>query len=115
MRVDFGETGSFGEHAFLIRVRLSDDELGTEADDEFVDYLEEAIRGALEHVQTPARWDGHEFGGGWAVIFCYGRDASALGTCITDAILELELKRDVQLYSESSAELVNLAPDVVNH
>ena len=59
--------------------------------------------------------DGHELGGGWAVIFCYGHDTDALGKCITDAILELELKRDVQLYDESSRQIITLALCAMNH
>ena len=104
---------SDGEHAYLIRVRLSDDDLGTAADDEIVELIETAIIGAL--LETTARWDGHEFGGGWAVIFCYGRDAVALGKCITDAFLELELKRDIQLYNDSSGQIVTLVSCAMDH
>lgn len=62
----------------MIRVRLSDDDLGTAADDEIVEHIETAILSALKLTESTARWDGHEFGGGWAVIFCYGRDVEAL-------------------------------------
>jgi len=103
------------EHAYMIRMRLSDDDLGTAADDELVELIEAAIIGALEPIKTTARWDGHEFGGGWAVIFCYGRDAVALGKCLTDAILELELKRNIQLYNEPSRQVVTLASGAMNH
>ena len=104
-----------GDHACLIRVRLSDDDLGTDADDEIVELIETAVIGGLEPIKTTARWDGHEFGGGWAVIFCYGRDAVALVKCMTDAILRLELGRRIQLYDESSRQIVTLANSAMNH
>ena len=34
---------------------------------------------------------------------------------MTDAILELELKRDIQLYDESSRRIVTLASCAMNH
>ena len=47
---------SCSEHACLIRVRLSDDDLGTDADDEIVQLIETAIISALEPTETTARW-----------------------------------------------------------
>jgi len=35
--------------------------------------------------------------------------------CITDAILELELDTDIQLYDESSRQIVILAKSAMNH
>jgi len=103
------------EHAVLIRVRLSDDELGTIADDELVESIEDAIRAAIECRPSAGHWDGHEFGGGWAVVFCYGHDAMLLRDCVTDAILSIELDRQVHVYLDSEDSVVVLSPSQVDH
>lgn len=84
-------------HAVLVRVRLSDDDLGDIADDELVDRLDDAIRAAVERPPRVGYWDGHEFGCGWAVIFSYGRNAAALATRVTEALLPLERERTVHV------------------
>ena len=99
----------------MIRVRLSDDDLGTDADDEIVQIIETAVIAELEPIETTTRSDGHEFGAGWAVIFFYGRDATTLGKCITDAILRLELDCDIQLYNKLSRQIVILATCAMSH
>src|SRR5437870_2154053 len=53
----------------IIAVRLEDDDLGTEADDRFVEAIEQSIRDRLEIAPELGHWDGHEFGGGWSRIF----------------------------------------------
>jgi hypothetical protein len=79
------------EYSVLVRIRLSDDELGTRADDELVDGIESAVAGALDHPPRAGIFDGHEFGGGWATIFCYGRDGSVLTGRVIEAILPFDL------------------------
>jgi len=79
------------KHGVLIRVRRSNDDLGTATDDELVERLDDAIRTTLDRKPIVGRWDGHEFGAGWATIFCYGRDAKALTIRIRDALLALDI------------------------
>jgi hypothetical protein len=75
------------EASVIISVRLKDDDLGTAADDRFVETLERAIREQLEVAPEIGYWDGHEFGGGWAAVFCYGKDGALLSDCVLGAIL----------------------------
>jgi len=72
-------------HAVLVRLRLSDNDLGTEADEKLVEYIECPIRAALDESPGLGVWDGHEFGGGRAVIFCYGHDGSILRETIEES------------------------------
>jgi hypothetical protein len=89
------------KHAALIRIPLSDDDLGTNEDDALVNGVEVAVVAALERRPRAGWWDGHEFGGGWAVIFCYGRDPAALLDRVTDALLPFELPTATTLAIES--------------
>jgi len=90
-----------GEHAALIRIPLSDGELGTEADDSLVDRIEVAARAALGRKPLAGEWDGHEFGGGWAVIFCYGGDPHTLADRMIEALLPFELPSAATLALET--------------
>ena len=89
------------QHAALVRIPLSDDDLGTEADDALVDCVELAVRTALEREPRAGHWDGHEFGGGWAVICCYGHDPIALIDRVTEALLPFELPSATTLVLEA--------------
>jgi hypothetical protein len=89
------------KHAVLIRVPLSDNDLGTAEDDALVDCLEIAIRTTLEREPRVGMWDGHEFGAGWAVIFCYGSDPSVLLDRVTEALLPLELPRAITVATQT--------------
>jgi len=79
----------------IIAVRLEDDDLGTEADDRFVETIEQSIREKLEVAPELGHWDGHEFGGGWATIFCYGKEGALLSDCVLGAILPLHSTRQL--------------------
>ncbi len=79
----------------IIAVPLEDDELGTNADDRFVEALEQAIQERLAVLPEIGYWDGHEFGGGWATIFCYGKDGALLSDCVLEAILPLNASRQL--------------------
>src|SRR5437016_68578 len=91
------------KHAALIRIPLSDDELGTPEDDVLVERLEVALRTALNREPSAGTWDGHEFGGGWAVIFCYSNDAEALMNRTVEAILPFELPLAATIAFETHA------------
>lgn len=88
----------------IVVVRLEDDDLGTDADDEYVDRLEVAIRDRLEAEPHLGYWDGHEFGGGWAAIFCYGNDAPAISDAVTKAILPFRLSRQLCITNQCPGE-----------
>jgi len=76
--------------ALLIRIRLSDDDLGSAEDDDRVSALERAVESALADKHT-GHLDGHEFGGGWAIIFCYGESATLLFEAALRTLLEAAL------------------------
>jgi hypothetical protein len=77
--------------ALLIRVRLSDDDLGSADDDDRVYALENAVESALADKEA-GHFDGHEFGGGWATIFCYGESATQLFEAAVPALLQAALR-----------------------
>ena len=77
----------------IVSIRLEDDDLGTTADDEFVERLECAIRERLEADPEIGYWDGHGSGGGWADIFCYGKDGPLLSDTVSGAVLSLHSTR----------------------
>jgi hypothetical protein len=89
------------KHAALIRIPLSDGDLGTACDDALVDCVEDAVCAALDREPQAGRWDGHEFGGGWAVIFCYGQDSATLFDRVTEALLPFELPPAATLAMET--------------
>jgi hypothetical protein len=65
------------DQLLLICIKLSDSELGSELDDEYVESLEMPIIKLLENTDF-ARYDGHEYGGGYAKIFLYSDDIDRL-------------------------------------
>ena len=87
----------------IIGVRLEDDDLGTDADDRFVETLEGAIQERLTLSPEIGHWDGHEFGSGWATIFCYGRDGALLSDCVLGAILPFDSPRQLCVTNDGSA------------
>jgi len=74
------------ENAVVVNIPLSDDHLGTTQDDALVEALDARIRTALEGAAV-GEWDGHEFGRGWARVFCYGPSANALFDVLANILL----------------------------
>lgn len=72
----------------ITHLPLSDDEFGTEEERESVYELEDRLEGAAAAVGGDH--DGHEFGGGEAVLYTYGPDADRLlepfGRASTDSV-----------------------------
>ena len=67
-------------------MRLSNDDFGTEAEDESLTRLESEINRCLTN--TPCgEWDGHETGGGYHRIFVYGPCAEKLSQAILPTVL----------------------------
>lgn len=65
------------EHAVIVHLRLGDDEHGTVEERESVFRLEDRLEALIE-AQGAGEFDGNEFGGGEAVLYCYGPDADRL-------------------------------------
>jgi plasmid stabilization system protein ParE len=78
-----------------VEVQLQDGDFGTEADDQYIEMLEGAIQERLASAPRAGRWEGHEFGGGWAVIYCYGRDGARLSDVVLDAVLPIHGNRQL--------------------
>jgi hypothetical protein len=76
------ETIAGREQAVIISMRLSNDQFGSEAEDESLAVLEAEIEKCVNGAEC-GEWDGHETGGGYHKIFIYGPCAERL----TDAIL----------------------------
>jgi hypothetical protein len=65
------------EHAVILHYSLSDDEHGTVEEREAVFALEDRLEELIGR-NGLGELDGNEFGGGEAVIYCYGPDATRL-------------------------------------
>lgn len=77
------------EDAVVVNIALSDDGFGTPEDDVLVEVLDARIRAALQSAAV-GKWDGHEFGGGWARVFCCGPSADALFEVLANILLAVE-------------------------
>ncbi|MBT8201938.1 MAG: hypothetical protein HKN74_07115 [Acidimicrobiia bacterium] len=69
------------EHAVIARYQLSDDEFGGVEERESFFTLEDGLIGTIEAAGA-GELDGHEFGGGEAVIYMYGPDGDRLFACV---------------------------------
>jgi phage gp16-like protein len=65
------------EQLLLVTLKLSDSDMGSDEDTEYVENLEEKLIQKVEALDF-AFWDGHEFGGGFAKIFLYTSDVDQL-------------------------------------
>jgi len=65
------------EHAVILHYSLSDENYGTADEREAIFALEDRISAVIDDQQL-GEHDGNEFGGGEAVIYCYGPDADRL-------------------------------------
>jgi hypothetical protein len=81
------ETRPGREQAVIISMRLSNDNFGTEAEDESLSALEAEIERCLEKSEF-GEWDGHETGGGYHKIFLYGPCAERLSDAVLMKLLE---------------------------
>jgi hypothetical protein len=70
-------TGTVPEHAVIVHYALTGDEHGTVSEREAVFELENSLIATIE-AQSLGDLDGNEFGGGEAVLYCYGPDAGRL-------------------------------------
>lgn len=75
-RRERGESAASPEHAVIAYLPFSEDEFGSSADREEVFALEDRLIEAA--AALGGEHDGHEFGGGEAVLYTYGPDADEL-------------------------------------
>lgn len=74
------------EQAVIVHYKLSDDEFGLAEEREALHQLEDSLESQISR-RRAGEVDGHEFGNGEAVLYCYGPDADALF-----ALIEHELR-----------------------
>jgi hypothetical protein len=65
------------DQALIIKIRLSDEDMGTEEDEDEMFRLDEELRQAITAAQA-GEYDGHEFGGGMFLVYIYGPSAERL-------------------------------------
>lgn len=65
------------EHAVIVHYSLTGDEYGAEDERDAIFALEQRLEDLI-NAGNLGELDGNEFGGGEAVIYCYGPDAGAL-------------------------------------
>ena len=73
------------EQAVIVHYNLSDDEFGLLEEREAVFQLENRLESLVERHQV-GEFDGNEFGGGEAVLYCYGPDADRLFAAIEEEL-----------------------------
>ena len=78
------------QHAVITHLPLSDDEFGTDEEREAVYELEDRLERRIAAVG--GEHDGHEFGGGEAVLYAYGPDADILLETIREGLADFPLQ-----------------------
>jgi hypothetical protein len=78
------------QEALLIKIRFSDDEFGTPEERELVYEIEDRLLNLLDP-RANGECDGHEFGEGWGVVFCYGASAESLFEAAAPVFLGYDL------------------------
>lgn len=79
------------EHAVIVHLKLSDDRFGTEEERATVRVLEDALAAAIEKANA-GEFDGHEFGGGEAVLYAYGPHAGDLFAAMEPALRDSSIR-----------------------
>ena len=78
------------EHAVITHLPLSDDEYGTGEEREAVFALEDRVLEAA--AALGGEHDGHEFGGGEAVLYTSGPDADALFEAVRSCLADFPVR-----------------------
>lgn len=86
-----GESESVNQHAVIIHLPLGDDELGSKEERERVFRLEVALEAAITAADA-GEFDGNEFGGGEATLYCYGPDADRLFEVVSGTLREYDVR-----------------------
>ena len=82
-----GESEIPNQHAVIIHLPLGGDEFGSKEERERVLRLEVAIEAAIVAANA-GEFDGNEFGGGEATLYCYGPDADRLFEAVSGTLGE---------------------------
>jgi hypothetical protein len=77
------------EQAVILSMRLSNDNFGSDLEDQQLARLEARLERALADTSA-GEWDGHETGGGYHKIFLYGPCAQKLSDAIMTTVLEFD-------------------------
>jgi len=65
------------DQALIIKIRLSDDDMGSKEDEDRMFKLDDELRDAITKAQA-GDYDGHEFGAGNFTVYIYGASAERL-------------------------------------
>ena len=82
---------SVNQHAVIIHLPLGDDEFGSKEERDRVFRLEVAIEAAIVAADA-GEFDGNEFGGGEATLYCYGPDADRLFEIVSGTLREYSIR-----------------------
>ena len=80
------------EHAFIVTLKLSDEEFGTEAERTKIHELTDKIDEAIIEAKV-GEFDGDEFGDGKCLLYMYGPDANALYLAVDSVLRESPLSK----------------------
>jgi len=83
------------EHALLIRISISDN-FGSDLERERVIALEDELIESVSAARL-GEVDGHEFGGGEAVLFIYGPNADALFSAVEPLLRKSEIAKGAEI------------------
>lgn len=92
------------EHAFIVTLKLSDDQFGTEEERGRIHQLSDRLERAIESAGA-GEFDGDEFGGGTCTLFMYGPNADALFAAVDPLLSASSLAKGakgVKRYGEAS-------------
>lgn len=87
------------EDSVIVHFKLRDDDVGTEADSDFIIELDLALSAAIEAAGVGS-YDYHETGEGWARLFAYGPDADSLAFVIRQALVDRSLPAGAYMIKE---------------
>jgi len=92
------------EHAFIVELKLSNDEYGTEDEGNRIHNLSDELLAAIDSAGV-GEFDGDEFGGGTCSLYMYGPDVDALFKVVDPILRSSPLTKGataVKRYGEAS-------------
>ncbi|MHC4745531.1 MAG: hypothetical protein ACYS8Z_26755 [Planctomycetota bacterium] len=92
------------EHAFIVQLKLSNDDFGTEEERNTIHNLSDKLSAAIDSAGV-GEFDGDEFGGGTCTLYMYGPDADALFATVDPVLRSSTLSKGataVKRYGEAT-------------
>ncbi|HWA20574.1 MAG TPA: hypothetical protein VG757_16430 [Devosia sp.] len=80
------------DHAVILHLKLSDGDMGSEAEREAIFALEDRLAAAIEEPGL-GEFDGNEFGGGECTLYFYGPDADRIYSALVPILQMNSLAR----------------------